>query len=113
MSTTTETTTETGACFNSKHPHTTLWLEIKFLVGERPQELIDELAAIGFAEDGLAKAPPCDGVDEVQLAKPGSALFGGWTAEEKKANLKAARAVLKRHGFVNVPCNKLSWVDML
>jgi len=110
---TTSTEIPTTASFNSKAPHTTLWIELRFPVGAPPEELLAELAAAGFVEDGLAKAPPLDGVDYVQLGKSGSALFGGWSEEEHRANSKQARAILKRHGFTVVPHNKLEWQDLI
>lgn len=104
---------EVTVCFNSGHPHTTCWIEITHPVGDPPQQLLDELAQVGFLPDDLPMAPPLDGVEIVCLDKPGSALFGGWTKPERQANMRAARRVMRRHGFVQVPHNRLRWQDQL
>lgn len=104
---------EITVSFNSKHPHETLWIELCYPEATPPAELIADLSAIGFIEDGLGQAPPLDGVACVHLGKRGCALFAGWTDDERRENLKQARAVLRHHGFVGVPHNKLTWHDLI
>jgi hypothetical protein len=100
------TTTDTTVAFESKAPHTTCLISLDYPEAAPPTDLIQALAEVGFAPDGLAGLPPLDGRAEVQLVKRGSDLFGGWTAEEQTQNMRQARAVLKRFGFARVPHDK-------
>lgn len=108
----------------------TKWIEIEFPEDAVPTALFEALAQIGFIErDGMARMPaiPASHYDavthsftdlgyrkqETHLTKAGTDLFTGWTAEEERANMRAARAVLRRFGFVRVPVWKKTLADML
>lgn len=100
--------------FESKAPHTTPWLSIEYPVGEEPTELFAELAELGWEPDGLAPAPPLDGIQEVYLKPPqGSDLFYGWKPAEAKKHMPAVRRLLRKHGFDRVPWNRLELADLL
>ena len=105
----------TAVAFESKSPHTTPWLVLEYDVGQEPRELLEALAAIGWAPDGLAQAPPLpDGTYENHLRGPvGSSLFGGWTDAERSRNLYVCRATLRRFGFRRVPWHHLAHRDLL
>lgn len=110
---------------------TTNWLVIEHEEGKPPAELLADLAGIGWNTDGMRTAPPAppilyddDGsfvgidhkapkVEEIHLLKRGTALFTGWTPNEKRINMADVRKVLRRHGFTRVPVNKLTLADLL
>lgn len=52
-------------------------------------------------------------VKEFSLTKPGTGLFGGWTEDEKRANLREARALLRRFGFARIPVWTKTWRDLV
>jgi hypothetical protein len=103
---------ETTVSFNRREREQTCWIELRFPTAARPQPLLDGLAAIGFVGDGMREAPPVNGVETTRVSKSGSALFGGWTADEKKANMTEARRVLRNFGFTKVPVNALGYFDL-
>lgn len=103
-----------SVAFESKVPHTTPWLNVRYPVDAPPAELFQALAAIEWREDGLRQAPPIDGELEIFLNGPkGSALFGGWTEQEKANLMPIVRGVLRELGFPNVPWNRLTLEDLL
>lgn len=105
---------DTAVSFNCKLPDTkTLWVEIEHPMGERPQELIDALAEVGFVEDDLRKTPEIEGVPTtVYLSRKGSSLFTLWTDAESVTFEKEARDVLARFGFEDVPVYELTYADL-
>ena len=52
-------------------------------------------------------------VKDFNLTKAGTALFAGWTDEEKRANMRQARAIFRRFGFTRVPVWTKTLADML
>lgn len=107
---------ETTVCFEKRTNDRSHWIKIEHPEGtERPQDLLDALAAIGFAEDTRFAPPPhiTGWPHEIQVFKRGSGLFTDWTAEEKPGFMREARAVLRRFGFTNVPVNTLTLADLL
>jgi len=105
-------TPETGLCFQSKDRGTN-WISISYEVGDEATEaLIADLKAAGWGSQ-FRDAPPIQNIAETNLTKAGSGLFGGWTEEEKKQNMKEARAILRRHGYSGVPVQRLSWQDLI
>ena len=110
---TTETTNpDVTVSFNRRQREQTCWIELYFPVDAEPTEMLAALAEVGFAPDGMREPPPLDGVQAAHLIKHGSDLFGGWTDAEKRENMKAARAVLRRFGSTGVPVNALSYFDL-
>lgn len=100
--------------FESKAPHTTPWLSIEYPVGERPADLLIDLAGIGWTENERFTLPPLDGTQELELSPPtGTAFFGGWTPAEAKRNMPPVRRLLRRYGFDRVPWNRLTLEDLL
>lgn len=112
--------------FASKTPYHTNWLEIEAPADAEPIELYAALGAISWNEgQTYAALPPYPKFDletmtdlgyqvqERHFARPGSAPFGGWTADERKAFMTEARAVLRHFGFTNVPLWRKTWQDML
>ena len=104
---------ETTVSFKRREREQTCGIELCFPVEVPPTSLTAALAEIGFVEDGLRMPPPLNGVEKIWLHKRGTALFGAWTAEEKKANMAAARKVLRRFGFERVPVNVLTYFDLV
>jgi hypothetical protein len=96
--------------FQSKHPHRTCWLAIRW-AGEEPAALFTDLQALGWTRH--TAAPPLAGTHDVAFGKEGTGLFRGWTPGERKANLAQARRVLRRHGFTRVPVQRLDLQDLL
>jgi hypothetical protein len=101
--------------FESKAPHTTPWLSIEYPVGEEPEELLANLAELGWkTSTRLRFAPPLDGMQEVVIEPPlGTGLFRGWKPEEARKNMPAVRRLLRRHGFDRVPWNRLELADLI
>lgn len=54
-------------------------------------------------EISLAFGPSSLGYNDFSLSKPGTAFFTDWTAQEKAANIREARAIMRRFGFTRVP----------
>ena len=107
--------------FATKNPDATFWIELEYPVDTIPQALLDDLAKIGFAPDGLTQIPVTEKVEflsnpeggsimkrlgydvqEITLTKKGTSMFGGWNAEQKRTNLAQARRVLRAHGYPKV-----------
>lgn len=105
----------TSVAFESKFPHTTPWLSIEFDVDEEPSELLSDLRKIDWLEDGrMNRLPPLDGRQEITVLGPtGTGLFNLWTDAERRQHLPVVRRVLRRHGFNNVPWNRLTLADLL
>lgn len=116
----------TTITFATKSPHRTAWIEITHPVDAIPQGLLDDLAEVGFARDArFHTLPPYPGVDanynptgydvqEVMLASPaGTDLFSGWTADEARTHMAAARRVMRRHGVTGVPVWRKTLHDLL
>ena len=114
--------------FAARGPSTTCWIEIAYPVGAEPGELLADLAAAGFSPDDLRRVPPAQaygpnaqGVSgplgyeeqEISLVSPGSALFGGWTEDERRRKMRRARAALRKHGFTGVPVWRKTLAEML
>ena len=98
--------------FVSKEPHSTLWIEIQFPSKDRPTRLIEGLAGIGFRSE-VPPVPPLSGVQTIDLVKEGTGIFGSWTPEEYRVNMREARALLRSYGFRNVPRKRLTPMDLL
>lgn len=106
----------------------THWIEMEYTVGSEPTALLAGLAYYGWKPDGMG-LPPMEKitwdannvmirhgiqVQELLLTGPkGSALFGGWTPEEKRQHMADARKVLRFHGFTRVPVWTKTLQDML
>jgi hypothetical protein len=104
---------DTSVSFSRKELGLTHTIQIAHLVGSRPEKLIEMLAVAGFAENLMQRMPAAvNGIELVWLFKRGGGLFGDWTAAEKRANMKAARAILARFGFARVPVNTLTYADL-
>lgn len=107
---------EISACFVSKMPHTTLGIRLEYPVENEPKELLEELAKVGFTKDALGSfpivpLPPLNGIQEIELYRKGSDLFGGWTKEEARLFKSEAQAVLTKFGFPKLPHRRLTWRD--
>lgn len=105
------------AVFESKAPHTTLCLNIELHVPTESADLATleaKLQALGWTR-AFNPAPPLpDGSQEVIFSKPGTALFLGWTPEERRAFMPPVRRLLRRFGFEGrVPHNRLTLADLL
>ena len=116
----------TKITFATKAPNRTAWIEIEYPVDAAPQGLLDDLATVGFAHDTrFHTLPPCPGVDEnynpagydvqeVILSGPaGTDLFSGWTADEARTHMAAARRVMRRHEVTGVPVWRKTLHDLL
>lgn len=103
--------------FAAKHPYETYWLSIGFEEGKKPEELVKALIDAGWKEDEFPALRPLPWkgkkLAHLNLEKSGSALFNGWTLEERKANLAEARKILRKHGITNVPKLNLTLQDLL
>ena len=100
--------------FESKAPHTTPWLSVEYPVGEAPEELLAQLSTLGWEDDGLRRAPPIDGRQEVALLPPaGTGLFGGWSEDEARRHMPAIRRVMRQYGYDRVPWNRLELADLI
>jgi hypothetical protein len=104
--------------FQSKHPHHTAWIEVSGPVPEVEAALnqggvIADLLAIGWRLSIIPPAPPFDGMTERDIQRDGSAVFRGWTADEKVKFVAEAKAVLKKHGYTGVKWRKMRLEDLL
>ena len=102
--------------FESKAPHTTPWLSVEHPRDESPEELIGQLAEIGWRPSiALAFSPPTDDGHVEQCVEPpdGSGPSGSWTQEEAKKYMPEVRRLLRRHGFDRVPWNRLDLTDLI
>ena len=98
--------------FRSKPPHKTCWLRIEW-VCVRPLTLFDALAAAGWVPCRVQPVTPTPGWTRHDFRKPGTGLFKGWTPAERKANLAAARQMLRRYGLFRVRTRRLATRDLL
>jgi len=114
--------------FQSQNPHNTLFLKVWADANSEPTEMYAALEKVGFKQDEVPPAPPIPAefcyaagyakgdktlITERVFVKDGSGLFGGWTQEEKKANVPAVRNALRKFGFVRIDHRKLNLSDML
>lgn len=115
-----------SVAFLSKHPHDTRWLSIKYPDDVVPTALLRDLVAVGWTwQPGMRKlvsydpllpvpsAPPFGGRVEVDIEAKGTGISGSWTPEESAAHMRRVRKVLRKHGFLRVPHNKLTLADLL
>lgn len=96
----------------------THWIEGEYDADAKPEEFLADMEAIGFTEDGMSLPPYTSAeagcrVQSFHLTKKGTDLFAGWNAEEKRTNMAAARRVMRKHGFVNVPVWRKTLADMM
>ena len=98
--------------FRSKHPHTICWLRVEW-DGVGPLTLFDALAAAGWVPCPMQPLVPLAGRCRRDFEKPGTGLFNGWTPAERKANLAAARRVLRRYDLTRVPTRRPTLHDLL
>ncbi len=114
--------------FQSSNPHKTLFVKVWADANNEPKEMYDALAKVGFMQEDVFPLPPipAEGYYGCGYAKgdttpiiarifvkKGTGLFTGWTPEEKKVNLPAARNVLRKFGFIRVTHRKLTLADMM
>jgi hypothetical protein len=124
-----------GLAFKHREHSQTTWLCIEYPTDAEPTALFDALRAIGWSDDHRWTAPlppvaardwgtpdPVAGtpwtdlgymIGSIDFMKDGSDVFGGWTDDEKRSFLPAARAVLRRFGFTRVPNYALTLADLL
>jgi hypothetical protein len=110
------------------------WIEGEYPEQARPEALFAAFEAAGWTLDAMQETVPAyepydydyskplvgqravprgHKVREFGLTKPGTSTFGGWSAEEKQANMREARAILRRFGFTRVPVWTKTLADML
>ena len=114
--------------FQSTNPHKTLFLKVWVDANYEPIELYAALEKIGWKRTNVPPAPPIAAkycyagrygkdddtpVIEHYYEKQGSSLFNGWTPEELKKNVPAARAALRKFGFTRIPHRSLTLADCL
>lgn len=107
---------DVAAYFVSKMPHTTLGIRLQFPVEDEPKELLEELSKIGFTQDcggsfKIAPLPPLNGIQELELYRKGTDIFGGWTKTEARLFKSEAQAVFTKFGFPKLPHRRLTWRD--
>ena len=100
--------------FQSMNPHKTQWVAVNYNVNAKPEALIAALEAAGWRDESM-KLPfhPLDDRVQIELNKPGTGLFNGWTDAEKRANRKQVKAILVAHGITEFYEQKLTAMDML
>ena len=104
----------TKIIYTSVHPHTTWRLKMSYNVKKPPKKLLAALEASGWKQsDWVKPASPLNGVQEIDVAWPGSGNFGSWTAKEREVAMSSARKVLAKHGFDVVPYHQLEMADCL
>lgn len=123
----------TSLTFARRERSTTHWIEGEYPADARPQALFDAFAAAGWQVDPVTESIPAyEPVDfdfdqpvgqqviprgykvrEFALTKPGTDLFTDWTQQEKAANMRQARGLLRRFGFTRVPVWTKTLADML
>ena len=96
----------------AKSPYTTWCVELTYPEKEIPKELFKDLENYGWKSYG-GNVPPIHGEKEISFSKDGAGIFCGWTPEERQANLKEVRRILKQYGLVNVPKVRLTLEDLL
>lgn len=110
---TTEASDPTMVSLQSQNPHKTQWVAINFNVGAKPEALLAALDAAGWKD--LSIPLPIQPLNErlqIELQKPGTGLFNGWTPAEKKARRKELFAILAANGVTEYYEQKLTAMDM-
>lgn len=111
------------AIFQSKVPHVTVMLAIRYNVNTEQ----DALAAVTQALEGIGwlrqdheffpimpASPLPDGSAEYTFFKPGSGLFRGWTPEERRTFMLPVRRLLRRLGWTGrIPVQRLTMADCI
>ena len=114
-----------SVCFLRADETAVYRIKMYFPVLDRPQRLLDDLAAAGFTYDPVTAAPAeramryrglrdprsdnpliDAGYDQQMLdirGPEGRAGDGTWTNGERKRHLRAARVAMRRHGIDGVP----------
>ena len=99
--------------FQSKHPHSTCWVEVTYSEGEASfmSDLIVAMSEVGWRAQP-EDAPPVYGMHKQRFGSSGSDLFNGWTVREYRLKMDRARRVLKH---LNIPWTrrKLTLADCL
>ena len=103
-----------NAYINSKHPHSTCWLELRYEASELPKLALikDSLANAGWVPSDVPPVPSIDGVHELTFVSPGTGLFCSWTANETKWKVGSLRKVLRLYKL-KADRHKLELADML
>ena len=96
----------------AKSPYTTWSVEFTYPESNSPKDLFKELEGHGWKSYG-GNVPPIHGEKEISFSKDGSGIFCGWNPEERQANLKEVRNILKQHGLINVPKVRLTLRDLI
>lgn len=103
-----------GLSFNSKDKGRTCWLCITHKVNDPAIEtLLADLETVGWKQDEFLEVYQINGVTETIIFKHGSNPFGNWTSEDRRIFMAEARDVLRRHGYVYVPVNNLTWQELV
>lgn len=99
----------------AKHPGSTYFVRLEVNALAMPKKLVDDFAEAGFLP-APHSAPPLnrDGfsIAGLDLVRPGSGLFNGWTTTERVANLAEIKAILTLHGLRAAPRVAQSWEFM-
>lgn len=110
------------------------WIEGEYPEDARPEALFAAFEAAGWTLDTMMESIPAyepydydytqplvgqravprgHKVRDFCLTKPGTGVFGAWTAEEKQTNMRQARTILRGFGFTRVPVWTKTLADML
>jgi hypothetical protein len=94
-------------------PTPTYWIQVRYRK-DKPDALLKAFQDRGWLSREIYTASEDeDGCFCLRLAKPGSAIFRGWTAAEHDEFMSEARAILKSFGIQGLTRRKLSSAELV
>ncbi|AWY09258.1 hypothetical protein vBRpoSV10_136 [Ruegeria phage vB_RpoS-V10] len=92
----------------------TVWLEMAYPEDKVPTEMLAELQAAGWGENGMLLKPLIHfGIVEKSISAKGSGLFGGFVGKEKAAALRKCRSIIRKYGYTGVGTYVMTMADMM
>lgn len=103
--------------FLSKTPHRTLWMVVAYQNKDQNwlQTFLKDVGQKGWTENKSFPKPPAysgQTVFTIELQKPGSGVFKGWTDAERRSFMKDIKATLAGYG-IGVHHVKLTMADCM
>jgi len=93
----------------------TVWLEMAYPEDKVPTDMLAELQAAGWGENGMALAPLVHfgGVVTKSINAKGSGMFGSFVGKEKDAALRKCRSIIRKYGYTGVGTYVMTMADMM
>ena len=99
--------------WQSKHPHSTRWLSIRFNVSDPPVQLFDLLERQCGLHREAPVVPPFGDEQEVDYGCDGSGLFNGWTETEARTIVDTTNALIRSEFGFTPKWRRLTLHDLL